>query len=186
MISEPGKSDYPRGEYFGYIVNRLVKRYLRYTPTEIDAQGLAFNYRSFPESLRRSLTLWIDKVSSIVDGHDPLQSAGDLNYIISGILWGITGDAEGVEQASYGYRAYLRGILGSIHDDINPVHAQGNAETVMSVRRCRIIRGVLEDVIDEFYRRRTSEYEEKKMIENGDIWYEGKLWTVNSVAKVEG
>jgi hypothetical protein len=176
IIGGSGKSPYIQGEYFGFWVNRLVKRYLRIPDIESES-ATSFNARSFPEPTKKSLLVWGDKTCSMIDGLDPIKASGDMNYAISAVLWGITGDAEGIDEAGYGVRSYLLSILDKIRGTIVPLPGPGNnSDSVMNFRRHLVVRGVLNDVITEYEARKMREYENKKMVENGDLWENGKLW----------
>jgi hypothetical protein len=83
------------------------------------------------------------------------QRMGELNYILSTIAWGLT------EGANYATRSYIKGALLTVMDEL--------ATTGESAYTGMMVRGVLSDVVDEMYRRRTAIYENQKIIENGDI-----------------
>lgn len=88
--------------------------------------------------------------------------AGNLNYCISYVLWGVLGDYPESKPASYGMRAYcsqqIRQVVNSESLDFNQ-------------RLFVIIKAVIFDVLEEVYRRKTSVYEDKKIEENGDLVY---------------
>lgn len=88
--------------------------------------------------------------------------SGDLNYCISFVTWGVLDDYPGVKPASYGFRCYtsqqIRQVIDSEFLKINQ-------------RLFVIVKGVLFDVLEELYRRKTAVYEDKKIIENGDLSY---------------
>lgn len=100
---------------------------------------------------------------------DLLQMAGKLNYVISTILWGFLGQAPGFDNAGYGQRTYSKGILENILNSV------GNSSTHIEQRLQITICGVLSDIIDEVYRRPTAEYENAKILENGDLWDDAGL-----------
>lgn len=92
--------------------------------------------------------------------------SGELNYLSSAIIWGYLGDCEDFKSAKYATRAYMRGALLRIIDFIEQYTPSGKD-------RCRshtLLRGVLGDIMEELYRRRTGEYEDIKIKESGDIW----------------
>jgi hypothetical protein len=172
-IIQNSKSPYVQGEYFGFFVNRLVKRFQRVADIETETVT-AFGARNFPADVKKGLTVWADKIATLIGGTDPIQAAGDLNYNISAVLWGITGDMEGIPEAGYGYRAYLKGFIQKIRDMVQPL--PGNAgDAIMSYRRHLVVKAVLDDVLEEWYRVKTADYEERKKAENGDLWENGKL-----------
>ena len=65
--------------------------------------------------------------------------------------------------------------LDKIRENLTHDHNGSQKDATMAFRRNLVIRGVLSDVIDEAYRRKTALYENIKMIENGDIWHDGNL-----------
>lgn len=172
-IAEGNEPLYIKGEYFGFFVNRLAKRFLGTT----DYINQAFNSAFFNESKQKTLANSADKASALLNRADPLSCAGELNYTISAIYWGILGEAEGVASASYGMRAYLRRILSRIASSLETatVNQGSQRDATMTFRRHLIIGGVLDDVIEEAYRRFTADYERQKLLENGEIWVKGKL-----------
>lgn len=171
IVSGP-EPKYTKGEYFGYYANRLVKLFLQ----TIDAPNQAFNSANFPEPKRKQINMLLDRLASYLNKSDPIEGAGDLNYAITSVLWGITGDAEGLDPAGYGFRTYLTGMLEVIRDDLKTSRfGASNANPILNFRRYWVCVGVLSDVLDETYRRRTAPYEDVKISENGDIWSEGKL-----------
>jgi hypothetical protein len=99
---------------------------------------------------------------------DYFDVAGALNYMISTILWGVEGDAEEAEQARYGFRSMMKSILLELMDDLMKIPAGGSSAN--RLRTTRMLRGMLSDVVDENYRRRTSVFENEKMQINGDLW----------------
>ncbi|RDJ35341.1 MAG: hypothetical protein DWQ19_11035 [Crenarchaeota archaeon] len=103
----------------------------------------------------------INHFISLFPENDLFKLAGELNYILSSVIWGVLGDSLSAEPARYGYRTFIKGILWTIYHGIN-----GAA----SDRLVIVLRGVFTDVIDEMYRRKTSVYENEKIAQNGDIW----------------
>ena len=174
-LSDSTKSFYSRGEFFGYFVNRLVKRFMRVPDIESEV-STSFNARTYPEALRKSINSWADKLAMTMDANDPIKASGDLNYAITAVLWGITGSAAEIETASYGFRCYLRGILEKVKEMIVPLYGTGNNETVMNYRRHLIVKGVMGDVMDEWYAQQMCPYERVKEAENGPIWHDGRLY----------
>jgi hypothetical protein len=162
---------YTQGEYFGFYVNRLVRRFLN-AP---DYTGASFNSNFFNEEKKKALINAADKAAAMLNRTDPISAAGDLNYSITAPLWGILGDAEGVTDARYGTRAYLKGIIIKIRESIETVNTGSQRDATLAFRRHLIIKGVLDDVLVETDRRKTSFYEDEKKMENRDIWLEGKL-----------
>lgn len=162
---------YIKGEYFGYFVNRICHKF----------QGLpdytqsAFNSTFFEATKQKTFSNSADSVAAMLNRADPLGAAGDLNYVISAIYWGLLGDAYTGRPASYGFRTYLRAILAKILDNLVQGNSGSQQDATMAFRRNLVIRGVLADVIDEAYRRKTARYEDDKIAQNQDIWLNGEL-----------
>jgi hypothetical protein len=171
VLTNTNDSLYVKGEYFGYFVNRLVSHYLN-NPA---AGGSCFNSNFFSESVKKDLQSSADQVGGLMNRNDPLESAADMSYIISAIYWGMTGSAHGVESVNYGVRAYLAGIVEKIHDSVGSLNQGNQKDATMAFRRHLIARGVLQHILIEEFRRKTSIYENGKVQENGDIWKDGKL-----------
>lgn len=170
-IMEGTETPYIQGEYFGFFVNRLVRRFLN-SP---DAENNSFNSAFFNESKKKTLTNYADKVCAMLNRADPLSAAGELNYAVTALYWGLLGEAEKVPSAKYGMRAYLVGILEKVYSSLETVNSGNQRDATMAFRRHLIIRGVLHDVLSETYRRQTGYYEDEKRLENKDIWHLGKL-----------
>ncbi len=88
--------------------------------------------------------------------------AGNLNYSLSFVIWGVLDDYPNVSSASYGMRCYtsqqIRNVTQSEYLNTNQ-------------RLFVTVKGVLFDVLEELYRRKTAAYEDKKIIENGDLCF---------------
>ena len=100
-------------------------------------------------------------------GYVPLDAdlethCGEINYILSSVKWGLLGDVDGIREGRYCLRTFLKGALHWVLTDYLP-HCR-------DVRFYIMLQGVLTDVIDEAYRRRTAVYENRKIDENGDLW----------------
>ena len=172
MIVEGPEALYIKGEYFGYFVNRLVRKF-----EGVNFTAPAFNSTFFNQSKQKTLANSADSVSVLINKGDPLAAAGELNYVISAIYWGLLGqsDLTTAAPASYGLRAYLRGMLEKIRSSLESANTGSQGDATMAFRRHLVIRGVLDDVVDEAYRRHTAVYEDGKMAQNQDIWCDGKL-----------
>lgn len=89
--------------------------------------------------------------------------AGNLNYCLSFVIWGVLDEYPGVSSASYGFRCYtsqqIRNVTQSEYLNANQ-------------RLFVMVKGVLFDVLEELYRRKTAPYEDKKIIENGDLCFD--------------
>lgn len=173
MIVEGSEALYIKGEYFGYFVNRMVRKF----EGTSDFTSPAFNSSFFDQSKLKTLANCADSASVLINKGDPLAAAGEMNYVISAIYWGLLGQSSlaSVSPASYGLRAYLRGILEKIRCSLDTVNTGSQRDATMAFRRHLVIRGVLDDVVDEAYRRHTAVYEDEKIAQNQDIWLDGKL-----------
>ena len=88
--------------------------------------------------------------------------AGNLNYCISYLVWGVLDDYPGVKSASYGMRCYTGQQIRQVTD---------SDFLKTNQRLFVIVKAVVFDVLEELYRRKTSAYEDKKILENGDLVY---------------
>jgi hypothetical protein len=180
ILKDQNDTLYIKGEYFGYFVNRLCKRFL----ADPDYTHNSFNSAFFNESKKKTLANSADSIAALINRADPIASAGELNYSVSAVLWGVLGSAEGFASASYGLRTYLRAMLERVRSTIETVNVGSQRDMTMAFRRHLVIRGVLGDVISETYRRDTVPYEELKLTENGDIWDGGKLVQPSGLVEV--
>lgn len=171
ILQDPNDNLYVKGEYFGYFVNRCTKRYL----SDPEYTKNAFNSAFFNEGKKKSLANAADSIAAMINRSDPISGAGSLTYAFCAVLWGFLGEAENFSYLGYGPRTYLRGILGKIRGSIVPPNSGSQRDATMAFRRHLVILGVLDDVITETYRRKTSNYEDTKLQENGDVWENGKL-----------
>jgi len=162
-----------RAEYFGYWVARLCEHYMNAQP-----MTNLFNSTGFNSGHKKQLEDLATKIASAIGQDQPIMTAGNLNYVISSVWWGICGDHTEADQAGYGFRCVTRGMLEQFLSTLNSTkfNASGSPDA-QHLRRAVTVRGVLNDVISECYRRKTTPYEETKIEENGDIWNEGKLVT---------
>ena len=145
VLSDQNDSVYVKGEYFGFVVNRIVKKFLgdqSYVQT-------SFNSTFFNESKKKSLINAADSLAVFCNRADPIHSAGDLQYAITAIYLGFLGYAEGFEEANYGLKVYLQGIVERVMSTIETVSSGSNKDSTMAFRRHLIIRGVLADTINE-------------------------------------
>ena len=160
------ETQYIKGEHFGYLVNRIVKEFIR----DPRSKDNSFNSVNFNVAKLARLANCANKISALLPSTDPIAVAGDLNYAISAIYWGISGDAKDVLPASYGVRSYLKGILHKVHDTIETISNGSQRDATMSFRRCLVAKGVVSDIIDECYSVKTRVYEDEKISENQTIW----------------
>lgn len=171
VLKDGNDNFYVKGEYFGYFVNRCVKRFL----ADPDYTQNSFNSAFFNNSKQKTLANSADSIAAMINRSDPISGAGELNYAISSILWGFLGQAEGFPSIGYGIRAYLEGILDKIRQSIETVNNGSQKDATMAFRRHLVIRGVLSHISLEVYRQLTVEYEDQKLKENGQLWLAGKL-----------
>lgn len=153
-----------RIEYFGYFVGRLCENYLDVVP----ATNL-FNSLTFDTGHRKSIEDCATKIGSLINSSNPMESSGELNYIISTILRGISGEHPESTPANYGFFCASRGVIECYLEFLKDV-TSNQTNKLLTLRKLVIVRGVLNDVISEYYRRKVSEYEDSKIAENGDLW----------------
>lgn len=154
-----------KGEYFGHWLDRVARKYM-----EEKTLYPRWNCHLFSVAKRESLNKAADRIVSSLNLNDALSSAGDLNYAISSVYWGILGEAADVPQANYGFRVYTKGIIRRVLQSLGAV-----IPDIIHERRFTILTGVLHDVILEGYRQQTVPYEDGKIVENGTLWIDGKL-----------
>ena len=171
VLGESNDTFYVKGEYFGYFVNRCVKRFL----ADPDYVQNSFNSAFFNQSKQKTLANSADSIAAMINRADPIAGAGELNYAISAIMWGFLGEAKGFPQIGYGIRAYLDGVLDKIKNSIESVNNGSQKDATMAFRRHLVIRGVLANIMQETYRLKTVAYEDAKIAENGVVWRDGEL-----------
>lgn len=171
VLKDPNDTPYLKAEYFGFFVNRLVRRFL----IDPDYTANSFNSYHFNEGKKKTLIQAADSLSAAINRADPIATAGELNYSITAVLWGFLGDAEGFVSVGYGMRTLMRGVIEKINQSIETVNSGSQKDMAMAFRRHLIIRGVLADIVTETYRLKTIPYEELKIAENGHVWKDGKL-----------
>lgn len=166
------ETTYIKGEHFGYWANRVVMGFVR----DPRSKNHSFNSANFNATRQARLAASADKISALIPNTDPIVSAGDLNYVLSSVYWGILGEAKGIPKANYGFRTYLKGILRKILlKSIESNSSGSQRDATMSFRRCLVADGVVSDVIDECYRLHTVEYENEKITQNAFLWVAGRL-----------
>lgn len=170
-LNDPNDNPYVKGEFFGYFVNRLVRKFLG-SPDYVNP---AFNSSFFNEGKKKALSNAADSIAALLSRADPISSAGNLNYSISAVYWGLLGEAKAFSAVGYGMRAYLNGIIDKIIDQIQTLNAGNQKDATMAFRRHLVIRGVLDHIQHETYRKSTVPYEEVKEAENGSVWVDGQL-----------
>lgn len=155
---------FSKAEHLGYFFWTVLNRY---APSVFDEEGYEKIFSSiFWDGRRRHLLEGAGErvAATLMNNRDLCAEAGDLNYIFSATSWGILGDSEHHPEANYAFRTYLKSILLSLIDIARK--SSDNAST----RTSKMIYAVLDDVVTETYRRKTSGYEDKKIEENGDVW----------------
>ena len=149
-----------RAEYYGHFLEQMRIAFQGDLVFGDPAYDPTFNAEFSELGKRDQLASLANKVVSLImRDTDLLKQAGDLNYVMSSVLWGILGDSLHAQPAKYGFRAFVKGILWKIYHRIYG-----------DTRRNTMLQGVITDVIDEMYRRKTTPYEDAKILENGDIW----------------
>lgn len=146
-------------EYAAFFTYELIQGYLGTLTTPHSA----YNSLQFDKKQKHDMSVAAaDAVSIICRKHTDLPAqAGEIHYVIAGVCWGALGMQEDTKEARYGQRAYLRGAI----DDISK-----NLPSIGNLRQHLVLKGVLGDVVDETYRRLTSQYEDAKCEEHGDVW----------------
>jgi hypothetical protein len=154
LVDKVGEQTCPylRSEAFGAFAGLLVRRFI-------------YGRLETHESVTPEVDECIEELGKLIDAKQLFVGAGQLNYSITYVLWGLLGD-----DARYGLRAYLNGVLGLVrkHLDINE-DFESEEDPVLIARRYVIAYGVLTDISEETYRRKTVPYEESKLTENGDV-----------------
>lgn len=176
ILGDSNDNFYTKGEYFGYFLNRCVKRFL----ADPDYTNQSFNSAFFNQTKYKSLSNSADSIAALLNRADPIAGAGELNYAISAVMWGFLGEAEGFPQIGYGIRAYLEGIIDKVRESIETINNGSQKDSTMSFRRHLVIRGVLSHIMKETYRLKTVPYEDNKISENGDVWVNGRLNVENT------
>jgi hypothetical protein len=171
VLKDGNDNFYVKGEYFGYFVNRCVKRFL----SDPEYTKNSFNSAYFNNTKQKLLANSADSIASMINRSDPISGAGELNYALSAVMWGFLGDADGFPKIGYGIRAYLEGILDKIRESLETINNGSQKDSTMAFRRHLVIRGVLKHISFESYRILTVEYQDSKLSENGNYWIDGKL-----------
>lgn len=172
VLGDANDTPYLKGEYFGYFLNRLVKRFL----ADPDYTQNSFNSAFFNESKKKTLINAADSMAAMINRADPIASAGELNYAISAVMWGYFGETRGFGHQPYGVRAYWAGIVEKVSSSLDSSQVAGSQrDMTMAFRRQMVIRGVMSDVLNETYRLKTAPMQEGQIVETGDIWQDGRL-----------
>lgn len=150
-------TEFRRAENLGFFAQTLFFRFMG--ATEYCNMEFVFLDNDKIQSLNRLCDSFCEH---LLNNHDIFSQAGELNYAISSVVWGVLGDSMySGGPARYGFRTYVKGILLRISDCL---------DKTTNSRRSIIGQGVISDIIDEMYRRKTAIYEDQKIKENGDVW----------------
>lgn len=135
----------------------------------------AFGALVFDGDSHRELKRHAEVVASILqtkyrenDPNSLLSVAGHINYCLSAVCWGFLDDSPKFDSGRYGTRSMLAQMIRNIRE---------STVGLGSLRKQMMLQGVLSDVLNEMYRRRTSRYENEKIADNGDVWLDGELLT---------
>jgi hypothetical protein len=128
------------------------------------ADSVPFNETD--EDIRKQVCDYAWAVLCMLRAKELTVMAGDLNYVLSSIIWGMLGDDPLFDRAKYATRAYMHGVLLTLQD----LPFKQDLPSKKVTRKNVMLHGVLGDVMDELYRRRTAIYEDRKIYENGDLW----------------
>lgn len=143
ILSDTNDTPYIKGEYFGFFLNRLVRRFLadpNYTQN-------SFNSAMFNESKKKTLINASDSIAAMINRSDPIVSAGELHYAVSAIMFGYFGGA-GLGKLPYGVMTYWIGIVERVAAALDTYNTGGSQRDVtMAFRRQLVIRGVLSNVV---------------------------------------
>lgn len=171
-ITSGNETHFVKGEYFGFVANRIIKTFLQTN----DAPAHSFNSNTFNEKSRKALVTVADKLAGSVAKGDIISGADELNYVVTSLALGILGAAEGMEKANYGTIAYHIGMLEHIRDNVEKsvFNQLDTAQRIMNFRRMLVTKSVINDIVDEIFRRVLIPQEEAKKAANGDLWENGQ------------
>lgn len=151
-------------EYVGYFINGMVSGFDR--PNMYNSEANLFADFCEDSDIKRIVDEQTFAALGLLNEQDLPQRAGEFNYLISAVIWGYLGDSALFSSARYAARAYMRGVLLRIKDQLQRFGPLGEYQW----RSYLLLRGVFGDIMEELYRRRTSVYEDQKMNESGDVW----------------
>jgi len=130
-------------------IKKLSNPSLNYGIIYMTSSGTEIKLREYAAELARTLPGNMESM------------AGDLNYSLSSLCWGLCGDAPDRDTARYCMRSFIKGALWRAF--MTQVNYFTGEEYIFFA-------GVITDIIDEMYRRRTANYEDAAMEKNGDLW----------------
>lgn len=158
--------DLVRAEYLGYFLQSFTASLLGFSFDE-DYSLFVLLDSDKKEIIKNNIKTIVERIYN--SNSDLFKQAGELNYCMSAVIWGVLGDSLHSKYPSrYGFRAFVKAFLWDLYHKINSWH-WSNVQT-SSKRQVLLFQGVITDVIDEMYRRKTSIYEDQKVEEHGDIW----------------
>lgn len=144
-LSDTNDTPYVKGEYFGYFVNRVARKFLgdqNYVDT-------AFNSHYFNQEKKKTLSNSADKVAACLTRGDPLHAAGDLHYAVSAVYFALLGQSKSIAPASLGMQMYLVGVIDKIYTSLESVTTGSPRDSTMAFRRHLVIRGVLRTLLGQ-------------------------------------
>lgn len=144
-----------QGERFAYFTDVVIQEL---------KQSLDRGHYAVGSGLEATFREHAKKLTKILPANLDLR-AGDLNYVLSMISWGLCGYAPERKPAKYCLRSFIKGGLW---------RALLSNQNTLTGAEYVFFAGVITDVIDEMYRRCTAPYEDYKMQDSGDIV--GDLW----------
>jgi len=157
------------GEQVGYFIFTLVKKFLEkkspYVGIEVPFDVVFNNLiggkqESLMEKQVDEILARLTREFISDEPHDDLiRQGGEINFVCSSVCWAVVGVA-----GNYALRAFIKGCIWGVINMMKKMVVNWEND-----REYHMLYGVLTDVIDEMYRRRTVPYEDLKIAENGDI-----------------
>jgi len=153
VINSANVSQTHKGEFFGYLLDHLIHRYVQMP----EGRGDQFNANLFPAGTRKALDLLVQRLASLICTSDPVEMAKDLRYIIVKVIDGVS-----AQNVAVGMNLFLKGCICKTLTKVQQVSDSAlgtdSKERVMASRRRVIALGVLTDVLshgphDEILRR---------------------------------
>jgi len=150
------------GEQVGYFIFDLVRKFLEKKSPYV---GIDTPYDVVFNNLigGKNQALIEEQVDTILArlnrDDDLIRQGGEINFVCSSVCWSVIG-----EDGKYGLRAFIKGCIWGVINMMKRLVPNWEND-----REYHMLYGVLTDVIDEMYRRRTGPYEDRKIAENGDI-----------------
>lgn len=153
------EKDFRRAELLGHFTQEIF--------SEFSGINTGLDLNTFQELDKTSKLSEIVKTLTtrlLRDDVDMFTQSGELNYIISAVIYGVLGDSlHAGSSAKYGFRVFVKGILECLSSELDK---RSNFRS----RRDIFSKGIITDIIDEMYRRKTSSYEDEKIGSSGDLW----------------